>query len=222
MTETAPAFPPLHESFNRPGLDPRLRWLREPRRWSLEPAEPALVLSPDAATDFWQRTHYGFRVDNGHFLHAEVAGDFVLTTRVRFLPVHQYDQAGLMVRFSADCWLKTSVEFEPHGPNRLGSVVTNHGYSDWATQDLSREVSEVSFRIRREGADCLVETSLDGTSWSQIRMAHLVEDGPGAVASAGLYACSPKGAGYVARFHFLRLEPGRHAPPPGGGTLPRP
>jgi len=29
------------------------------------------------------------------------------------------------------------------------------------------------------------------------------------MASAGLYACSPKGTGYLARFHFLSLEPGR-------------
>lgn len=202
-------FPPLHESFTSASLEPRLRWFHEPRQWSVRPGQPGLVLTPDASTDFWQRTHYGFQVDNGHFLHARVEGDFVLATRVRFQPVHQYDQAGLMVRFSPDCWLKTSVEFEPHGPNRLGSVVTNQGYSDWATQDLPPEVDEVSFRIRREGPDYLVETSLDGTRWSQIRMAHLHEDGPGVTASAGLYACSPKGTGYLARFHFLRLEAGR-------------
>jgi hypothetical protein len=201
----------LEESFNRPVLDARLHWMHEPKQWSLEPEVPALVLGTDAGTDFWQRTHYGFRVDNGHFLYAQTDGDFILTTRVRFHPVHQYDQAGLMVRLSADCWLKTSVEFESHGPNRLGSVVTNQGYSDWATQDLSKDVNEVSFRIRREGADYLVETSLDGVAWSQIRMAHMMEDRPGAVVSAGLYACSPKGAGYRAQFHSLRLEPGRLA-----------
>lgn len=206
-----PAFESLRETFTRATLDPRLRWYREPKQWSVQPGRPALLLTPDAATDFWQRTHYGFQVDNGHFLHLEIAGDFVLETRVRFQPVHQYDQAGLMVRFSPDCWLKTSVEFEPHGPNRLGSVVTNHGYSDWATQDLSQEVAEVSFRIRREGTDYLVETSPEGAHWSQIRMAHLHEDGAGRAASAGLYACSPKGTGYLAEFRFLRLEPGRLA-----------
>jgi hypothetical protein len=34
---------------------------------------------PDAPTDFWQRTHYGFRADNGHFLHREADGEFVLS-----------------------------------------------------------------------------------------------------------------------------------------------
>ena len=54
-----------------------------------------------AGTDFWQGTHYGFRVDNGHALLAEIGGDFALETRVRTQPVHQYDQAGLMVRLIA-------------------------------------------------------------------------------------------------------------------------
>jgi regulation of enolase protein 1 (concanavalin A-like superfamily) len=105
-------------------------------------------IEADAATDFWQRTHYGFQVDNGHFLYREMTGDFVPTARILFRPVHQYDQAGIMVRVSADCWLKCSVEFEPSGPNRLGAVVTNHGYSDWSTQNFPRHDCEVWLRIR--------------------------------------------------------------------------
>jgi regulation of enolase protein 1 (concanavalin A-like superfamily) len=80
--------------------------------------------------DFWQRTHYGFEADNGQILFAPVAGDFVLATQVRFHPVHQYDQAGLMVRVSPSGWLKTSAEYEPIGPSRLAAVVTNDTSSD--------------------------------------------------------------------------------------------
>ena len=36
-----------------------------------------------------------------------------MTAHVAFNPVHRYDQAGLMVRVSPTCWLKTSVEHEP-------------------------------------------------------------------------------------------------------------
>ena len=117
-------------------LDVRLRWYCEPARWSVDHATGSLRIYPDAETDFWQRTHYGFRVDNGHFLFPPVDGRFVMTTHVRFEPVHQYDQAGLMVRLSPDCWLKTSVEYEPGPTNRLGVVVTNTGYSDWSTQEV--------------------------------------------------------------------------------------
>lgn len=52
----------------------------------MDAAAETLHVEPDAPTDFWQRTHYGFRVDNGHFLHADVTGDFVLGVRVCFRP----------------------------------------------------------------------------------------------------------------------------------------
>lgn len=166
-------------------------------------------IEPDARTDFWQRTHYGIRADNGHFLYYEVSGDFVLTSRVRFRPVHQYDQAGIMVRVSADCWLKSSVEFEPSGPNRLGAVVTNHGYSDWSTQDFSRDIGEVWLRIHREADDYIVDASGDGERWDQLRIAHL-HDGPGAPVACGIYACSPKELGFACEFHELSITADRH------------
>ena len=63
-----------------------------------------------------------------------------------------------MVRLSPECWLKTSVEFEPGEPSRLGAVITNHGWSDWSTQDLDPALArDVAFRVTRRGADYLVE-----------------------------------------------------------------
>jgi regulation of enolase protein 1 (concanavalin A-like superfamily) len=199
--------PALHELFDRPTLSPRLRWFCEPARWSLDPLRRCLLIEPDAGTDFWRRTHYGFEADNGHFLYAAVAGDFVLWTHVRFHPRHQYDQAGLMVRLSPSCWLKTSVEHEPDGPGRLGAVVTNFGYSDWSSQDFAADRQEVWLRVRREGGSYFVEAADDGHNWKQIRLTHLHEDRDDAI-QAGLYACSPRGAGYAAEFSFLHLEPG--------------
>ena len=188
-----------------------LAWRCEPARWSLDTAAGGLRIEPDAETDFWQRTHYGFQVDNGHFLFAEVDGDFVLTTHASFRPVHQYDQAGLMVRLSADCWLKTSIEYEPGPTNRLGAVVTNAGYSDWSTQEVPER------RRRRSGCASPAPAPTTWSSrrqtapqWTQLRLAHLHDD-DGARVSAGLYACSPKAAGYQADFAFLEIKaaPGR-------------
>ncbi len=134
-----------------------------------------------------------------------------MTTHVRFRPVHQYDQAGLMVRLSPACWLKTSVEYEPGAPSRLGAVVTNAGYSDWSTQEFPGDRGETWLRIRREGTDYIVDASDDGDRWQQIRMAHLHDDRPAATVACGLYACSPKAAGFVAEFTSLRIEPRRVA-----------
>jgi hypothetical protein len=165
-------------------------------------------VEPEAATDFWQRTHYGFEADNGHFLFTEVGGDFILTAHARFRPVHQYDQAGVMVRVSPSCWLKASVEHEPAGPSRLGAVVTNYAYSDWSTQGFASGPGEVWLRVRREGDDYLIDASPDGATWEQIRLAHLHE-GRGPAVACGVYACSPKGAGFVAEFTDLTINAGR-------------
>ncbi|OEZ99634.1 DUF1349 domain-containing protein [Duganella phyllosphaerae] len=204
MTDTA-----LDLTFDRPELDARLQWHCAPANWQIDAAARCLRIEPDASTDFWQRTHYGFQVDNGHFLYLQAHGDFVLTTKVTSKPVHQYDQAGLMVRLSDGCWLKTSVEFEPDGDNRLGAVVTNSHYSDWSTQPLPKHIDTVWFRIRAEAEDCIVESSFDGEAWTQIRIAHLGERGGAASVACGLYACSPKAAGYQAEFASLSFVPGR-------------
>ena len=187
-------------------LPPEFRWHCEPVRWTFDAGR--LRIEPDAPTDFWQRTHYGFRVDNGHFLYREMAGDFILTIRVLFRPAHQYDQAGVMVRVSADCWLKASVEYEPHGPCRLGAVVTNHGYSDWSTQDYPPGGGQVRLRVRREADDYIVDAADDGGCWSQLRMAHLHE-GRREPVTCGVYACSPKASGFVCEFTELAIAAGR-------------
>ncbi len=150
--------PLLDERFDCADLSPALTWYCQPSTWRIESGR--LMIEPDAKTDYWQKTHYGFSVDNGPFLHTQVDGDFAITTRVHLYPHHQYDQAGLMVRIDAEHWIKTSVEHEVGEPSKLGAVVTAGGYSDWSTQDVPDGVSEVSFRISRTGDDYIVESML--------------------------------------------------------------
>jgi hypothetical protein len=196
----------LDERFAAAGPDPRLAWHCPPGRWACDAG--GLTLHTETGTDFWQGTHYGFRRDDGHALLAEVPGDFVMASAVRAEPRAQYDQAGLMVRVDARCWLKTSVEFEPGHPSRLGAVVTNHGWSDWSTQDVDPELArDVAFRVTRKGADYLIEAALAGGPWSQLRLGRLQAD-EGAAVRAGIYACSPQEGGMCARFAFLRIAGG--------------
>lgn len=193
----------LNERFNGPALDTCLRWLNPPPAWSVGSA--GLMVRPAAETDFWQQTHYGFCADNGHFLYLEVAGDFSVTTRVLFHPVNPYDQAGLMVRVGPSCWIKTSVEYEPKGPAKLGAVVTNRGCSDWSLQDFSCRQNEIRLRIRRATQDFLIEWGRGaGKNWELLRVAHL-HRGAGQPMQCGLYACSPKGSGFQAEFEFLQV-----------------
>jgi uncharacterized protein len=194
-----------------------------------------LSVSPSSKTDYWQSTFYGFpdpQPHTGPFLFADVEGDFVCEVdRVVAGGLHRYDQAGLMVvvpggeadPLGTQCWLKTSVEYIPDGPSHLGSVVTNFGFSDWATQDVDakqQEPTAYSFRIRRLGADYIVEArkvAAEGgeggpaaAPWSQLRMAHLHGDaGKGGAVRVGLYACSPIEGGFTARFEGFRVRRGR-------------
>lgn len=205
MQRPEPTSSILDERFHQAALDPRLRWLNPPPTWRVDPSLPALVVQPAAPTDFWQQTHYGFRADNGHFLFTEVTGDFAMTTKVRFHLVHQYDQAGLMVRVGSACWIKTSVEYEPHASPQLGAVVTNNGFSDWSVQDFPRATHEVCLRIRRTASDFIIEFAAnDLADWKLMRIAHLNLENVVPL-SCGLYACSPKGAGFQAEFHALTI-----------------
>lgn len=180
---------------------PRLRDTLAPFRWSTAPAAShladVLTFTTRPDTDYWQRTHYGFQRDNGHFFYMPVVGDFSLTAHVAFAPNAQYDQCGVMCRVGPESWIKVSVEYEPEEPSRLGSVVTNLGQSDWATQDVSSELNNLWYRMSRRGADFRIESSADGTAWQQMRITHL--HGCPEQIDVGIYACSPVGAGFECR-----------------------
>lgn len=210
----------LYESFRSDTIHSDLKWYCQPENWNIKKENAGLIIEPNEMTDYWQKTHYGFAVDNGHFLYTEMNEDVIIMTRVRSYPVHQYDQAGLMVRFSKDCWIKTSIEYEPNGSCKLGAVVTNHGYSDWSTQNYTQGLLDLYFRIRRESGDYIVEfleveedktfsiSELMEREWTQLRIARLMEDTEGQVFQCGVYACSPQGKGFVAEFDFLSIEKG--------------
>ena len=134
---------------------------------------------------------------------ARPLGQWMARTGVTQIYIHQYDQAGLMIRVSKDFWLKTSVEYEDDTLSRLGVVVTNFGYSDWSTQDFNPQNNEIDLRVSKTGMDCLVEFRLGDAPWSQMRMAHLHRKDD--AVQCGIYACSPIDTGYIAEFDFLEI-----------------
>lgn len=198
---------PLHEAFRAPSIDSRLSWRCPPKRWEVDSASGCLRVWSDPQTDFWQRTHYGMRADNGHLLYLQAQGNFSLESTVRMFPEHQYDQAGLMIWISSSCWVKASVEYQVDGDNYLGAVVTNSGYSDWSTQPLDRSITQFSLRLKLVGSQLMVHQSLDGGRWQQLRMATLLERSPGEPVLCGLYLCSPKQAGFAVEFDRLQFDP---------------
>jgi hypothetical protein len=125
-----------------------------------------------------------------------------MSVKVIPAPNTHYDQAGLMVRASEICWLKTSAEFELPGWSRLGAVVTNDGWSDWSTHDVRDD--EYRLRIRRSGSDFFVDAAVGDDEWSQLRVTHL-GDAAGTV-NAGIYACAPLGSGFPVHFRSFTIS----------------
>jgi len=188
-------------------LPQSFQWENEPRNWSMGPG--GLKVIPEAKTDLWQRTHYGIQNDNGHFLSMPVEEkNFILQTRVRYLGKNEFDQAGLLIRISPMNWIKTSVEYQTEGNDKLGAVVTNLGFSDWSCQDFENPSNDVILRIRAERPDYLIEYRVPGTpaKWTLIRIAHLHTDHIEMPLHAGIYCCSPIDDGFRAEFDYLELE----------------
>jgi regulation of enolase protein 1 (concanavalin A-like superfamily) len=193
----------LVEQFLQPTIPENFYWFNPPTKFKLG---YGLEILTDEKTDFWQRTHYSFQRDDGHCLFTRLAEDFSLSTHVEFRPQTQYDQCGLMVRINRENWIKVSTEFEDQAHSRLGSVVTNLGYSDWATQDISSTHQEMWYRISRTGSDFILENSSDGQIWLQMRVTHL-HQASGAL-EIGVYACSPIGKDFWCRFKYLAIHVG--------------
>ena len=110
-----------------------LQWTREPAACEIKNDTIRITTAPK--TDLWQRTYYHFQNDNAPVLQ--------MTTREKFFSFvvktdfaeshHRFDQCGTVMYLDSENWLKASVEYENEEFQHLGSVVTNNGYSDWAT-----------------------------------------------------------------------------------------
>lgn len=191
------------------------QWINQPQRFTI--GQESITITTEPNTDFWQRTYYGFQNDNAPALLLTSDLNFSFTTRVSFNYQARFDQAGVIIYGDRDNWFKASVEYENPEMSRLGSVVTNQGYSDWATTDIST-ITSICYRLSRRGADFLIEHSLNGKDFKQMRIFHLSVLGdteangkltPQEIYAQpvrfGLYACSPLNSSFIATFEELRL-----------------
>ena len=181
-----------------------LQWTRPPRSFSISPEEICITTEP--GTDLWQRTYYGFQNDNAPVLQMETDETrFSFTVRTDFDSKHRFDQCGVAVYLDSENWLKASIEYENAEYQRLGSVVTNLGYSDWATSDIPASVRSMWYRLSRREADYCIECSADGVHFQQMRICHL-HAGAGTI-RFGVYACSPENSSFEAVFSQMELGP---------------
>lgn len=182
----------------------RFYWLNKPEHFSINDSVVTIGTGPE--TDFWQRTHYGFSKNNAPALLTEVAGDFTFSVRAKFRGNAQYDQCGILMYHDEDNWVKVSIEAENEEFSRIGSVVTNLGFSDWASTDIPSFVDQAWYRLSRRGRDFLVEFSEDGLHFHQMRMFHFPK--ANSTVQVGVYACSPMKSSFRAVFSDFRIGSG--------------
>ncbi|MVF57163.1 DUF1349 domain-containing protein, partial [Vibrio cholerae] len=107
------------------------KWISEPK--VSEVTSEFVSITTEPKTDFWQRSYYGFRNENAPALLIDSKDNFTFTAKVSFAYQQLFDQCGLIIYLDNENWFKASIEYENQSFSRLGSVVTNLGYSDWAT-----------------------------------------------------------------------------------------
>ena len=181
----------------------KLVWTREPKEYTIGEDRIEIVTMPH--TDLWQRTYYYFRNDNAPVLQMETEEEyFSFVVKTDFTgPHHRFDQCGVVIYLDSENWLKASVEQENDKVAYMGSVCTNHGWSDWGTTAIDPTVKQMWYRLSRRRSDYKIETSRDGVNFTDMRVCHLHE-GAGKI-RFGIYACSPEDSSFRAVFTDMKI-----------------
>lgn len=181
----------------------KLKWTRGPESYKISRDTVEIVTKPH--TDLWQRTYYHFQNDNAPVLQTETEEryfSFVVKTEFHESH-HRFDQCGIVMYLDSENWLKGSIEYENDKYQHLGSVVTNNGYSDWATTVIDASVKSMWYRFSRREDDYCIENSVDGISFNQMRICHM-HKGNGKI-QFGIYACSPEDSSFKAVFSNMQM-----------------
>ena len=179
-----------------------MEWIRAPKQFTISEDKVEMVTEP--FTDLWQSTYYHFRNDNAPVLQMYTDKKyFSFVVKTDFDTKVRYDQSGIVMYLDSENWLKAAIEYENDQIQRLGSVVTNNGYSDWASVDVDTSIKSVWFRLSRRENDFCIENSMDGKNFKQMRICHMfnVKD----TVKFGIYACSAEESSFKAVFTNLEF-----------------
>ena len=179
-----------------------LKWIREPKQYAIEENRIEMITEP--FTDLWQRTYYHFRNDNAPILQMTTDEKyFSFVVRTEFDTKVRYDQSGIVMYLDSENWLKAAIEYENDEIQRLGSVVTNNGYSDWSSVDVDASMKSIWFRLSRRENDFCIENSMDGEHFKQMRICHMFNTRD--TIPFGIYACSAEKSSFKAIFTDMEV-----------------
>ena len=179
-----------------------MKWIRAPKQYEVTEDRVEIITEPH--TDLWQRTYYHFRNDNAPVLQLETDEQFFsFVVKTDFDTKVRYDQSGIVMYLDSDNWLKAAMEYENDKIQRLGSVVTNNGYSDWSSVDVDASIKSIWFRFSRREDDFCIENSVDGVNFKQMRICHMFNAKE--KITFGIYACSAEDSSFKASFTDMEI-----------------
>ena len=180
----------------------KLKWIREPENYNISQEKIEIITEPH--TDLWQRTYYHFRNDNAPVLQLETEEKyFSFIVKTEFESTNRFDQCGVVMYLDSENWVKGSIEYENEKFQHLGSVVTNNGYSDWATTEIDASIKSMWYRFSRRENDFCIECSEDGVTYKQMRVCHMFNVKN--KIQFGIYACSPENSSFKATFTNMEI-----------------
>lgn len=129
-----------------------------------------LSIAAPVGSDFWQHTYYTpiLVKDKGPLcvvdvpLNLIIEREITMETRLRINPLSQFDQGGLFVRYSSQCWMKAGIEYCDRTV-RLSAVVTNGGFSDWSTQILAHTKRTADSNSSQSNSSTSASNSVSGS-----------------------------------------------------------
>lgn len=167
-------------------------WHNEPAVWKEQDGVISLTTAP--GTDLWREPIDGGIRDSAHAYCDRTDGDFTAEVAVSGDYGHLYDQAGLIVRFDDDNWMKCGVEYMEG--RQYASVVVTRGWSDWSIVELD-DPPELRIRVELAHGTLKIFMAAGDEEFTLMRKTFF----PGYTGvDVGIMAASPKGPGLSARF----------------------
>ncbi|MGO4729457.1 DUF1349 domain-containing protein [Paenibacillus sp. 2KB_22] len=178
-------------------------------KWTKEPVAARMdgdrfVVEAREGSDFWENTFYGFCHRDGHAMLAPWDGTEAIEVSFDLSSFTElYDQAGLMLWYGEDQWIKAGVEVND-GVAHVGAVVTDT-YSDWSLSPVPEWGGRiVTIRASYSNEAVVIRARTDEHPWRTIRVARFAYP---MNKHAGPFLCSPKRAGFEVAFTKWKSTP---------------
>lgn len=175
-----------------------MRWLNEPNEWEIK--DNKLSMQVTAQSDYWNKSHYGFTVQDGPFLYTERSGEFETVVKMSGIYKTRFDQVCLMLRIDDNNYIKTGVEYVD-GVYNISTVHTIDK-SSWSVLALKEKPKSVWMKAKRRLDAVAIFYSIDGINFITTNTVYFPEF---KTVQVGMMAASPDGNGFKAIFEEFKI-----------------